>query len=93
MNGAKGFEQPAAGMEYREEGKAYEDSGSCPPIPHKQPVFVDHLFCLPGFAEQNCHNALTDGYIRRIDFCEVVPDVVLQGWNRGEGVWLSSVHS
>jgi len=58
-------------------GKTHENFGPRSPIPHKQPIFVNHLFCLSGFAEQNGHGALTDGHIWRINFCEVVSNVVL----------------
>lgn len=84
--------EPAARVEYRGK-KTYKNFRPGPPIPYKQPVFVDHLFRLPGFAKQNCQNAFADGHVWRINFCEVISNVVLQGGNRGEGMWLPIIHS
>lgn len=66
-----------SGNEISGRGKTHENFGPCPPIPHKQPVFINHLFCLSGFAEQNRDGALTDGHIWRINFCEVVSNVMV----------------
>jgi len=50
MKGAQRCEQ-FSGNGISEGRETDENFRTRPPIPHKQPVFIDHLFCLSGFAE------------------------------------------